>query len=449
MSKNVFKGKTNKLLKSIKNITSSEKTVRIAITGLSRAGKTIFITSLIDQLLLQQKIVSICVNHRPFQVQIKTPKHGVKRFDYYANQQIIKEYHQWPEGTDSISSTILEFEKKGKFEVLGNSTFNLELIDYPGEWILDIALLDKSYQQWSEMVLADLASYHEPLVDEYLKTIKQLSERNQGEALAKKLHYQYVEVLRYLKKNHYSNLTPGRFLMPGDLAHDPLLFFAPISDQDSPLYALFKQRYEYYLKHIVKNIQLEHFNGFDRQIVLVDIVAALQNGERCYQDMKKGLESMLSLYDHKKKNFFSQWFSPAINKVLFVATKADLVSSSQHNNYIALLDEMIEQIRKSLDISHIKTDTQVVAAVKCTETVKQKYQGKVLSCIRGIDPKDNKAVVIYPGEMPSSFPHPDDWEPENFSFESFLPTTKIYKSNEAFDHIHMDKLITSILGDLL
>ncbi len=434
---------------SLNDISMPISTTKIAITGLSRSGKTVFITSLIDQLLHQKKITFTTSKHKAFKVSLKPPTASVKRFDYYTLSKDIKIRSQWPGGTDTITSTILEFESKGRFSTFGNSKFRIELIDYPGEWILDIAMLGSSYEEWSNKVITWLKNTDENLATEYLNELQGLTESSSGEDLEQKLHEQYSSMIRYFKDNHYSNLTPGRFLMPSDLAGDPLLLFAPISKSSSPLHAIFKKRYKTYLKEIVQDIQLEHFKGFDKQIVLIDIVEALQHGSQCYSDMKDGLRSMLSLYDHKDKNFISQWFSSSINNITFVATKTDLVASSQHNNYLALLNEMVEEIRRKLDIDHIKTNTQVIAAVKCTQTVVEKHNGKTLSFIRGIDAKDNKIVEIYPGEMPSSFPLPSEWDPDDYAYEEFLPPKKSYKEGEPFDHIHMDRVIESIIGDLL
>ena len=33
-------------------------------------------------------------------------------------------------------------------------TLTLDIVDYPGEWLLDLPLLDKSYEQWSAESLA-------------------------------------------------------------------------------------------------------------------------------------------------------------------------------------------------------------------------------------------------------------------------------------------------------
>ncbi len=424
-------------------------TTKIAITGLSRAGKTIFVTSLIDQLLHQKKITFVASKHKDFKVSLEPPKRSAKRFDYYTISKNIKVHSKWPKGTDDITSTILEFEGKSRFSMFGNSKFRIELIDYPGEWILDIAMLGLSYEEWSDKVIVWMRNINEDLATKYLHEIQELTENSSGKELEHRLHKQYSDMISYLKKNHYSNLTPGRFLMPSDLVGDPMLVFAPIHKSDSSLHHAFKKRYKTYLKEIVKEIQLEHFKGFDRQIVLIDIIEALQNGSQYYTDMKDGLRSMLSLYSHEDKNFISQFFSSSINKVTFVATKTDLVASSQHNNYLALLNEMVEDIRRDLNVSHIKTDTQVISAIKCTQTILKKHDGKTLSFIRGIDAKDNNVVEIYPGEMPSSFPLPGEWDPDNYAYEEFLPPKKSYKEGEPFDHIHMDRVIESIIGDLL
>ncbi len=427
---------------------------KIAITGLSRSGKTVFITSIIDQLIHQKKIQSVTSKYNLFKVSINTPQKHIKRFDYYPFCKDIKINSKWPSGTDDISSITLEFETKGHFSMLANKKFNIELIDYPGEWILDIAMLRLSYEQWSEKVIQWMKGLDEEDVLQYLNTLDNLSKDSQCADLDQKLHKQYTEMLVFLKKNHYSNITPGRFVMPSDLADDPILCFAPIPKDDSSLYKTFEDRYNNYLKNVVENIQLEHFKDFDRQIVLIDIIEALQNGYPCYKDMQAGLKTMLSLYDHENKNLFSQWFSPSIKKVLFIATKADLITQSQHNNYLSLLKEMVEDVKQEMDLNHIITDEQILSSVTCTEMVKRQLDGKAISCVKGLveaknESEENEIYVIYPGEMPSSFPTPDNWFQAEYDYEEFLPPKTTYKENEPFYHRHMDKVIESIIGDLL
>ena len=58
----------------------SDSTIKIAITGLSRSGKTVFITSLIDQLLHQNRILSVTTGHTSFKTSLKAPLHNIRRF---------------------------------------------------------------------------------------------------------------------------------------------------------------------------------------------------------------------------------------------------------------------------------------------------------------------------------------------------------------------------------
>ncbi|MEA2028572.1 MAG: YcjX family protein, partial [Campylobacterota bacterium] len=106
-------------------------------------------------------------------------------------------------------------------------------------------------------------------------------------------------------------------------------------------------------------------------------------------------------------------------------------------------------IRREMDIGHIKTQTQIIASLNSTQNIKCKHEGKSISCLRGIDAKEGKVVEIYPGEMPSSFPKPSEWHAEDYAYEEFLPPQKSYKPNEALEHIYMDRVIEMMIGELL
>ena len=427
----------------------SSDTIKIAITGLSRSGKTVFMTSLIDQLLHQNRLLSVTASHAPFKMNIRAPLHNARRFDYYTFIEQLKSEQIWPDGTDAISHTLLEFESKSRFSFMGNSTFTVELIDYPGEWLLDLTLMELSFEEWSVQTLAWLKEIDEPEADKYLKSINSLNRQSVGTEYEEQLHRQYKELVTRLKKEHYSQITPGRFIMPADLANDPMLTFAPINGASPSLVKVYKKRYEKYVSEVVKGIHLEHFKGFERQVVLVDVIESLQNGYKCYRDMKSGMKSMLGLYDHDNKNFISQWFSPSIKNVLFVATKVDQVAASQHANFTLLLDEIIEELRREMDISHIETATQIVSALKSTVTVEKKHEGMKLSFVRGVLEEDGQLHDLYPGEMPSSFPDKNDWDSDNYAYKCFMPPKRSYSESDALEHINMDKVVQKLIGDLL
>ncbi len=436
-------------LKKIPTILLPSNHIKIAITGLSRAGKTLFITSLIDQLLHQNKINSVTASKSAFKVTIKPPLSNIKRFDYYSLIDILKSEHKWPDSTDEISHILLRFESKSRFSFFSNSNFTVELIDYPGEWLLDLTLLKLNYQEWSEKSISWLEKIDDIKAKEYLKTIASLNSNTLGKEVEERLHTQYKELLIHLKKNHFSQLTPGRFVLPADLANDPILHFAPIPKDLQSLNTTFEVRYKKYVKEVVKEIHLEHFKGFERQVVLVDVIEALQNGYECYSDMKDGIKVMLQPYDHKNKNFFSQWLTPSIKNVLFVATKADQVAASQHANFSMLLDDLVNKIRHSMDISHIQTDTQLVASYKSTLSIQKEHKGESLAFVRGILEEDSQVHDLYAGEMPNKFPTKEEWNRDMYGYKNFLPPKKLYRDNEALEHINMDRVIEKLIGDLL
>ena len=81
-----------------------------------------------------------------------------------------------------------------------------------------------------------------------------------------------------------SLLPPGRFLMPGSLAGSPALTFAPLdvpaegSAPEGSLWAMMERRYEAYKDVVVRPFFRDHFARLDRQIVLVDALAAFNSG---------------------------------------------------------------------------------------------------------------------------------------------------------------------------
>ncbi len=93
-----------------------------------------------------------------------------------------------------------------------------------------------------------------------------------------------------------SLLPPGRFLMPGDLAGSPALTFAPLdvpAEGEAPegsLWAMMRRRYEAYKDVVVRPFFRDHFARLDRQIVLVDALAAFNAGPEAVRDLEGALE---------------------------------------------------------------------------------------------------------------------------------------------------------------
>src|SRR5439155_26091286 len=75
----------------------------------------------------------------------------------------------------------------------GSAEFRLEILDYPGEWLLDLPLLAQSFAQWSRAVL-DLArrGVRGPLAGEWLDFLARHPAESAGDpALARQAHDRY------------------------------------------------------------------------------------------------------------------------------------------------------------------------------------------------------------------------------------------------------------------
>lgn len=138
-----------------------EPRIALGVTGLSRSGKTVFITSLIANLLARGRLagVSAIADGRVQAVIVaQHPDRGTPRFDYEAHLKALSgAAPMWPESTRHISQIRLSirYRPTGMFAGLkGPGTLNLDIVDYPGEWLLDLSLLDLSFTEWSEKALA-------------------------------------------------------------------------------------------------------------------------------------------------------------------------------------------------------------------------------------------------------------------------------------------------------
>jgi len=153
------------------NLTELTKgsTVWLAVTGLSRAGKTVFITSLIHNLLSavhnpnRMPLFKVVGEGRMRSVRLETVKSDVlPRFPYGTNIEAMAEMpSRWPERTVDISEIGIDirYEPAGLFGQMlakiggDTATLSLRIVDYPGEWLLDLPLLGMSYAEWSRAML--------------------------------------------------------------------------------------------------------------------------------------------------------------------------------------------------------------------------------------------------------------------------------------------------------
>jgi uncharacterized protein len=114
-----------------------------------------------------------------------------------------------------------------------------------------------------------------------------------------------------------SLLPPGRFLMPGDLASTPALTFAPLellNENPAPtgsLWAMMRRRYEAYKELVVRPFFRDHFARLDRQIVLVDALAAINAEPDAVLDLESALAACSRLLSNRSKHVLEHAAAPA------------------------------------------------------------------------------------------------------------------------------------------
>ena len=133
--------------------------LRLGVTGLSRSGKTVFLTALVSNLIANVRLPVLAASAEGRIVRARLepqPDDAVPRFAYEDHLASLSGAERsWPQSTRRISQLRLtiEFESASRWSG-GSSSLALDLVDYPGEWLLDLPLLDKSYADWARETLA-------------------------------------------------------------------------------------------------------------------------------------------------------------------------------------------------------------------------------------------------------------------------------------------------------
>src|SRR3546814_4583002 len=129
----------------------------------------------------------------------------------------------WPESTRGLSQIRLglRFKPKGflRTRLRRTATLNLDIVDYPGEWLLDLPLLQRSFADWSREAL-DLA--HRPpraaLARDWLQYLSMRAPRAPGdEAEVRRLAELYPSYLRACRDSdaQLSLLQDGKRVLEG------------------------------------------------------------------------------------------------------------------------------------------------------------------------------------------------------------------------------------------
>ena len=456
-----------------------EPSLRLGVTGLSRAGKTVFITSLVHNLLHGGRLplFDVASSGRLASARLThQPDDDVPRFQIEDHVRALVEKRRWPESTRAISQLrlTLDYESaSGWTRRFGAGRLSIDIVDYPGEWLLDLPLLGKSYGDWCREALvlageprrAELAAKWRELADDTPPDSPFDEER------ARHLAEAYASYLREARADEtaFSTLPPGRFLMPGDLEGSPALTFAPLplaraEHPDGSFAAVMERRYEAYKRIVVKPFFRDHFARIDRQIVLVDALQALNAGSAALRDLEEALAGILECFNPGARSFLGSLFSVRTDRLAFAATKADHLHHSDHDRLETLLGSMVERASRRARFAGAQTEVLALAAVRATREGRVTSGSEKLDVIVGT-PIEGETIdgrtfdgetetAIFPGDLPTSpaVLHDPDRSPDQLRFVRFRPP-KVERTAEglklSLPHIRLDRTLQFLLGDRL
>src|SRR4051812_46940808 len=458
-------------------------TVRLGVTGLSRAGKTVFITALIHGLTRGGRfpVFEPYASGRIARARLEPqPDDAVPRFAYENHVRTLIEERRWPNSTVDISELrlVIDYQRRNG----ADRTLTLDIVDYPGEWLLDLPLLNKSFEQWSA---ESLALSREPLRAQlaapwHAHHATMNAEARADEQAALTSARLFTDYLRACRDERFamSLLPPGRFLMPGNLANSPALTFAPLdvpidgSAPEGSLWAMMVRRYEAYKDAVVRPFFRDHFARLDRQIVLVDALAAFNSGPEALHDLEAALAGILDCFRIGRSTFVSSLFRPRIDRILFAATKADHLHHSSHDRLEAVLRRTVAKAAERAEYAGAGIDVVALSAVRATREAQVARGREKLPSIIGTPAPGETAngeafdgeteVATFPGDLPVD---PEElFKGDGFRGLASAPSDKAdYRflrfrppklerddgAEPALPHIRLDRTLQFLIGDRL
>ena len=445
----------------------TDPVIRLGVTGLSRAGKTVFITSLVANLLDRGRMpqLTAAANGAIRTAYLQPQPHDtLPRFDYEAHIGALTapEPH-WPQGTRQISELRLSLrvQPTGLLSGLsGPRTVHLDIVDYPGEWLLDLGLLEMDYATWSARALAKAQA--RPGGPAFMTALDGVDGAARlDEPVAQRLAAAFTAHLVAAREAGFSDCTPGRFLLPGDLAGSPVLTFAPLPPGEGPRGSLrreLERRYDSYKHNVVRPFFRDHFARIDRQVVLVDVLGAIHAGPQAVEDMRSAMADILSAFRPGRNAFLTRIFNGRrVERILFAATKADHLHHTQHPQLTAITEALLREARDRANFAGAKTAAMSIAALRTTVEQTVEHRDGPLNVVRGKLLDSGKQAAFYPGALPDDPAHllaparagATKWLDGDYEVMRFAPAPLSLRPGDGPPHIRLDRAAEFLIGDKL
>lgn len=434
--------------------------IRVVLLGSKGTGKTVFLTSIGDQ-LRHYDADSLDLNgwsaafdsDENDRVHERVLKSRVPFFPHAESRAHLTN-GEWPTKTKDWSVLTVPFTltNGGK-----RRRILLEMLDLPGERVADFAMIDLSYQKWCnwmETRFGGISGYSEP----FKRYMGSLSDYGDDEAGKEAAIRAYKDFLSDEYGNYSLSLTPsivklGRDAkqrtgskdqfrkdleeVPVGISHE--LQFIPLPKEcfadgapHSQWVKPFDKAYEAYKKAVITPIAswCRHANSL---LYFVDVLDLLSRGPDVYNSEKKFAEQALGFFRHSQAtNIFMKpligmkdLFVTHVDGIYVVATKTDRVcGQEQGNRMISLAQKMLKPVVATLGLEDGKTGYLSCAAVDTSdEYEKEKAIGARIRT--GKDVQTGQAIIelrqFKVDDVPEQWPDSDKWHSGSLNWPSTFP----------------------------
>jgi predicted YcjX-like family ATPase len=438
---------------------------RVGVVGLYNAGKTVFLTSLVnhlqdhdpDRFPLGGRDVTI----RKFAK--RPPDPGWAEFNFAGNRDSLVHKGKWPAKTRDRFQYACQFERS-------DWTFSdclLKLYDLPGERIADAAMAGRSFAEWSDHVLGVIRD--DTSFRKCCTPFLELAEK--PDAAEADLIATYKLSLANLILSFKPLVTPSTFLLDVDgkpaapdtaeniaagrytgLGPDAQFVPLPFALRGSAFAAAFASRYDTYRDAVVMPF-FRALKACHSLVVLVDVTMLLAGGVGMYDDTRQILRDLFHVLDpgenvlgtvgrHLAKVLLPHELRPGwITRVAFVAPKLDLVHPTDRDRMLTLLRRMAGKLAENRD--GLNAEFFNCSAVVSTKPLPG---GESERALVGVPLRGPDGRKIPPGPEQRFTPSglPDDWPlawgPGVYAFPEVYPQVPMRKDCPP-EQINLDKVL--------
>jgi predicted YcjX-like family ATPase len=210
-----------------------------------------------------------------------------------------------------------------------------------------------------------------------------------------------------------------------------------------------ESRFEAYKRSVVHPFFSQLARGVDRQIVLVDVLRALNAGEEAFADQRRALETILQAFRFGRRGFLQRLFGARVDRVVFAATKADHVPALQRDHLEALVSNMVAAPSLRAEHARARVAATALASIRCTEDGTDVIDGRKVDVVIGLPQGGQRRIRFFPGIVPVTPPPAGFWGERFTEFPVFHPPRIRDAVADGIPHVNLDKALNFLLEDVL